>query len=154
MTHHTCETPGWQFLAESGFKPRLDSFEVSVRTSRFSNPGSWPKFESPPNHCSRPSCQPSYARNNPQFYLSCDNNEYTWKPSIPTTKTQPRGKCHHVIFHHHVRKTNDLLQIDDKFSSHSHSVVVNVMNVQLKARSTIGWCADISQLTFSSGAHR
>ena len=31
-----CETPGWQFIAGSGFKPRLDSFETSVCTSGLS----------------------------------------------------------------------------------------------------------------------
>ena len=29
MNHSACETPGWQFIAGSGFKPRLDSLEAS-----------------------------------------------------------------------------------------------------------------------------
>ena len=37
-----CETPGWRFIAGSGFQPRPDSVEVSVRTSRPSfQPWGW-----------------------------------------------------------------------------------------------------------------
>ena len=34
--HPACATPGWQFIAGSGLKPRLGSLEASVRTSRLS----------------------------------------------------------------------------------------------------------------------
>ena len=30
MNHPACETPGWQFIAESGFEPRLESSEGNV----------------------------------------------------------------------------------------------------------------------------
>ena len=36
MNHLACETSGWQFVAGSGFKPRLNSLEASVHTSRSS----------------------------------------------------------------------------------------------------------------------
>ena len=36
INHRACETPGRQFIADSGFKPRLDSIEVNVHTSRLS----------------------------------------------------------------------------------------------------------------------
>ena len=32
--HHACESPGWRFIAGSGFKPRLDNWEASVLPSR------------------------------------------------------------------------------------------------------------------------
>ena len=34
MNHPACETPGWQFIAGSGFEPRRDSLEASVHTFR------------------------------------------------------------------------------------------------------------------------
>ena len=36
MSHTDFKTPGWQFIAGSGFKHRLDSLKVSVRPSRSS----------------------------------------------------------------------------------------------------------------------
>ena len=36
IDHPACETPGWPFIAGLGFKPRLDSIEVSVHTLRSS----------------------------------------------------------------------------------------------------------------------
>ena len=34
LNHAACKTPGWQFIARSGFKPRIDSFEASLHTFR------------------------------------------------------------------------------------------------------------------------
>ena len=34
INHSASETPGWRFIAGSVFKSRIDSFEVSVHTSR------------------------------------------------------------------------------------------------------------------------
>jgi len=40
MNHPACETPGWQFIAVSGFKPKLDSLETSMHTSRLGHSAS------------------------------------------------------------------------------------------------------------------
>ena len=34
MNYPACETPGWEFIAGSGFEPKLHSLEASVHTSK------------------------------------------------------------------------------------------------------------------------